>query len=32
VIRCTLDEALQRLAGGLSSVPAPGEAQEQEHG
>lgn len=30
VIRCTLEEALQRLAGGLSSAPAPGAAREEE--
>jgi ATP-dependent DNA helicase DinG len=30
VIRCTLEEALQRLAGGLSSAPAPETAREEE--
>jgi ATP-dependent DNA helicase DinG len=30
IIRCTLDEALQRLGGGLSSLPAPGLAAREE--
>jgi ATP-dependent DNA helicase DinG len=30
VIRCTLDEALQRLGAGLSSQPAPGLAAREE--